>query len=399
MKYDVAIIGGGIIGCATAYRLLSEPYVNRLILLEKESELASHQSGRNSGVIHSGIYYRPGSRKAENCRIGRRQLVEFCDREGIPFDICGKVIVATTKAEIPRLQELLTRGVQNGINCGPIDPDRIREIEPHVSGIAAIRVPDAGIVDYRAVCQRLAELVVEGGFEIRTDTEVTGIESRDDSAVIKSADAEWEADLVINCAGLQSDRVARLSGATPDFKIIPFRGIYYELREDSRYLCRHLVYPVPDPRYPFLGVHFTRMIDGRVECGPNAVLATGREGYSMSKSSLRDMGEMLGFRGFHKLMARNWRQGVIEVGRTVSKRRYLKALQRLIPAISEVDLIPCRSGIRAQAVDRSGEMIDDFLTVESGRVINVCNAPSPAATASLRIAQTILEGVQDRLAS
>ena len=281
---------------------------------------------------------------------------------------------------------------------GDRPPDRIREIEPHVSGIAAIRVPDAGIVDYRAVCQRLAELIVEGGFEIQTDTEIIGIESRDESAVIRSTDGEWEADLVINCAGLQSDRVARLSGANPDFRIVPFRGIYYELREESRYLCHHLVYPVPDPRYPFLGVHFTRMIDGRVECGPNAVLATGREGYTVSKSSFRDMGEMLGFRGFHKLMARNWRQGFMEIGRTVSKRRYLKALQRLIPAVSDVDLLPCRSGIRAQAVDRSGEMIDDFLTVGSGRVINVCNAPSPAATASLRIAQTILEGVQDRLA-
>lgn len=397
MKYDVAVVGGGIVGCATAYRLMDSPSVNSLIILEKESELASHQTGRNSGVIHSGIYYRPGSIKAENCRVGRRQLIEFCEHEDVPYDICGKVIVATSDSEIDRLRAILERGVQNGINCGPIDPGRLRELEPYVSGIAAIFVPDAGIVDFRSVCLRLAERIQEREFEIRTGSPVIQIESLGDSVQLRTPAEVIEASVVVNCAGLYADRVAQLSGAVPDYQIVPFRGIYYELREEVRYVCQNLVYPIPDPAYPFLGVHFTRMIDGRVECGPNAVLATGREGYSFSEGSLKDMAEYIGFRGFRRLVRKNWRQGVAEVVRTVSKKRYLHALQRLIPSVTESDLIPHRSGIRAQAVGRDGQMIDDFLIVEAGRVINVCNAPSPAATASLRIGQTIAERVVERL--
>ncbi len=397
MKYDVAVVGGGIVGCATAYRLMDSPSVNHLIILEKESELATHQTGRNSGVIHSGIYYRPGSLRAENCRVGRRQLIEFCEHEDVPYEICGKVIVATSDAEIERLRAILERGVQNGINCGPIDPERLRELEPYVSGIAAINVPDAGIVDFRSVCMRLALRIQERDFDIRTGSQVIQIESQSDSVLLQTATESFEARVVVNCAGLYADRVAELSGAAPDHQIVPFRGVYYELREEARYLCQNLVYPVPDPVYPFLGVHFTRMIDGRVECGPNAVLATGREGYSISESSLKDMAEYIGFRGFRRLVLKNWKQGFAEMVRTVSKKRYLHALQRLIPSVTESDLIPRRSGIRAQAVGRDGQMIDDFLIVEAGRVINVCNAPSPAATASLRIAQTIAERVVERL--
>ncbi|MCZ6758420.1 MAG: L-2-hydroxyglutarate oxidase, partial [Bacteroidetes bacterium] len=288
MKVDVAIIGGGILGCATAYRLIDHPSVRRLVILEKESSLALHQTGRNSGVIHSGIYYRPGSQKAENCRLGRRQLIEFCEGENIPFELCGKVIVATSEDELPRLRAISQRGIENGIVGTPIGLDRLRELEPNVSGLAAIHVPDAGIIDFSAVCRRLAQRCEERGFAIRTNARVVGMSQRTDSTVVQTSDGDFDADVVVNCAGLYSDRIAKMSGASLEIKIIPFRGIYYELRPESRYLCNNLIYPVPDPSYPFLGIHFTRMKDGRVECGPNAVIASGREGYSFASGSLKD---------------------------------------------------------------------------------------------------------------
>ncbi len=261
MKVDVAIIGGGILGCATAFRLIGRPSVDRLVILEKESSLASHQTGRNSGVIHSGIYYQPGSQKAENCRIGRKQLIEFCKKEDIPFELCGKVIVATSEEELPRLKAILDRGIQNGIKCRLIDVDRLRELEPYANGLAAIHVPDAGIIEFPAVCNRLAERCTERGFEVRTDTQVFGMTRRANSTVVHTSSGDVEADVVVNCAGLYSDRVAEMSGAAPDMKIIPFRGIFYELRPEARHLCNNLIYPVPDPSYPFLGIHFTRMMD------------------------------------------------------------------------------------------------------------------------------------------
>ncbi len=396
MKYDVAIIGGGILGCATAYRLADNPAIRKLIVIEKESDLGTHQTGRNSGVIHSGIYYTPGSQKAENCRVGRRQLLEFCDREGIDYEICGKVIVAVSDDEITRLHAILQRGVQNGIRCNPVDPDELAELEPHVRGIAGIRVPDAGIIDFRSVCLRLADLVRERDHEILTNAEVIAIEPRSDHSVVQTSAGEIEATLVVNCAGLYSDRIARMAGEEPTFQIIPFRGVYYELREEARHLCNNLIYPVPDPDYPFLGVHFTRMLDGRVECGPNAVLATGREGYSLIPVEMKDMMEILRFRGFWTMVRKHWRQGIAEMAKTLSKKRYLRALQRLVPSITQDDIVRSRSGIRAQALDRNGELVDDFLIIESDRVVNVCNAPSPAATAGLRIGQLICERVASR---
>lgn len=397
MKVDVAIIGGGILGCATAYRLIDHPSVRRLVILEKELSLALHQTGRNSGVIHSGIYYRPGSQKAENCRLGRRQLIEFCERENIPFELCGKVIVATSEDELPRLRSISQRGIENGIDGTPIGLDRLRELEPNVSGLAAIHVPDAGIIDFSAVCRRLAQLCEERGFEIRTNARVIGMSQRTNSTVVQTSDGDFEADVVVNCAGLYSDRIAKMSGASLEFKIIPFRGIYYELRPESRYLCNNLIYPVPDPSYPFLGIHFTRMMDGRVECGPNAVIATGREGYTFASGSLKDILEYVGFPGFQRLSLKHWRKGLKEIVRTASKRVYLKEARRLIPALTNKDIVPCRSGIRAQAVARTGELVDDFVIIESKSAINVCNAPSPAATAALRIGQLLGERVSDRL--
>ncbi|GMQ81151.1 MAG: L-2-hydroxyglutarate oxidase [Rhodothermia bacterium] len=397
MKVDVAIIGGGILGCATAFRLIGRPSVDRLVILEKEPSLALHQTGRNSGVIHSGIYYQPGSQKAENCRIGREQLIEFCEKENVPFEICGKVIVATSENELPRLKAILDRGNRNGINCSPIEVERLRELEPNANGLAAIHVPDAGIIDFSAVCNRLAKCCTERGFEIRTDTRVVRMTRRPDSTIVHTSSGDIEADVVVNCAGLHSDRVAQMSGATPDIKIIPFRGIFYELRPQARYLCNNLIYPVPDPSYSFLGIHFTRTMDGRVECGPNAVMATGREGYSFASGSLKDSLEYLGFPGFRRMSLKHWKKGIMEIVRTASKRAYLGEARRLIPTLTANDVIPCRSGIRAQAVSLAGDLVDDFVIIESRAVINVCNAPSPAATAALRIGQVISERVLERL--
>ena len=397
MKVDVAIIGGGIVGCATAFRLIGRPSVDRLVILEKESSLASHQSGRNSGVIHSGIYYRPGSQKAENCRVGRKQLIEFCEEENIPFKICGKVIVATSEDELPLLKAILDRGIQNGIKCRFIDVDRLRELEPNANGIAAIHVMETGIIEFPAVCFRLAERCMEQGFEIRTHTQVIGMTHGAKSTIVHTSSGDVEADVVVNCAGLHSDRIAQMSGAAPDMKIIPFRGIYHELRPEARHLCTNLIYPVPDPSYPFLGIHFTRMLDGRVECGPNAVMATGREGYSFASGSLKDSWEYVGFPGFRRMSVRHWKKGMMEIVRTTSKRAFLAEARRLIPTLEANDMVPCRSGIRAQAVSSNGDMVDDFVIIDSKTVVNVCNAPSPAATAALRIGQVISQRVLGRL--
>jgi L-2-hydroxyglutarate oxidase len=395
---DVAVIGGGIVGLATAYQLTRELPGTRVVVLEKEAELARHQTGHNSGVLHSGIYYKPGSLKAINCRQGKRLMEEFCEAEGIAYEICGKVIVALGESELPALERIFERGQANGVVCEVIGPERLAELEPHAAGIRAIHVPEAGIVDYTQVCQRLAERVKERGGSVLTSARVTGFSRVGDRVVLTSAAGEVEASQVVNCAGLHCDRVTAMSGQRPDAKIIPFRGEYFELKPEAHHLCKNLIYPVPDPNFPFLGVHFTRMIGGGVECGPNAVLAFAREGYRKTDFNPADMAETLSYPGFLKLAAKYWRTGLGEIWRSASKRAFVKALQRLVPEIRAEHLESAPAGIRAQAVARDGSMVDDFLIQEADRVINVNNAPSPAATASLNIGRTIVDRLVPRLA-
>jgi len=398
MRERIAIIGGGLVGLSTAWALAQRHPGVRITVLEKEREVAAHQSGRNSGVIHSGIYYTPGSLKAELCREGRRRLTAFCDDHQVDYDTCGKVIVAVREEEIPRMEKILERGAANGIRCERVDAAGIREWEPEARGVAGIHVPDAGIVDYPGVAQALKALLEAAGHTVQTGFEVASLERGSGSVTLASSDGtRHEGDFVVNCGGLHSDRIARMAGAEPGMMIMPFRGIYYELRPEARPLCRNLIYPIPDPAYPFLGVHFTRMVDGRVEVGPNAVLATAREGYDLSIWSGKDLREAAGYRGFRKLAAAHWRKGVDEMHRTLSKRAYLKAVKGLVPSVQLDDLLPCRSGIRAQALRPDGSMVDDFVMVEQEDTLHVCNAPSPAATACLAIGDRIVDRVTARL--
>lgn len=393
----VAIVGGGIVGLATAWQL-SEKYPRlRVLVLEKEAAVGEHQTGHNSGVLHSGIYYKPGSLRAVNCREGKRAMEQFCAAHGVPFDICGKVIVAVDDAELPRLMNIYERGQQNDIRCELIDPERLKELEPNAAGVKAIHVPEAGIVNYRAVCQKLAELVASRGDEVRCSARVVGIHENGQQISIETTAASFTADYVVTCSGLQSDRVAGLTGIRPEAKIVPFRGEYYELKHDAQHLCRNLVYPVPDPAFPFLGVHFTRMIEGGIECGPNAVLAFAREGYRKTDINLRDLCETLAFRGFRKLAWRYWRMGAGEMWRSWSKAAFVRALQHLIPEIRGEHLVPARSGVRAMAVAPDGTMVDDFVIQPTGRIVNVLNAPSPAATSSLNIGKLVVEKLAEQL--
>ena len=394
---DVAIIGGGIIGLATGYRLLERFPSRSLVILEKEAELAFHQTGHNSGVIHSGIYYRPGSLRATNCREGRLALEEFCRQEDVACEICGKVIVAVTEEELPRLQNIYERGLENGIRCELIDQDRLRELEPHVAGIRAIHVPEAGIVDYPGVCRRLAARIQERGGEILTSARVRRMSHTAGRVQLESTAGDVEAKLAVNCSGLHADRVARLSGVKPASQIVPFRGEYFELKPEAAHLCRNLIYPVPDPRFPFLGVHFTRMALGGVECGPNAVLAFAREGYRKTDINLRDLAESLTYPGFLRLAGRHWKTGLGEMWRSLSKGAFVKALQRLMPEIRADQLVWTPAGVRAQALGRNGQLVDDFLIESADRVINVLNAPSPAATASLNIGSLIVDRMAEQL--
>jgi (S)-2-hydroxyglutarate dehydrogenase len=394
---DVAIIGGGIVGLSTAYRLLERFPGRKVVLLEKEREVAQHQTGHNSGVLHSGIYYKPGSLRATNCREGKLAMQAFCEKENIPFDLCGKVIVAVSSDEIPRLENIYERGQANGVNCQMIDSARLKEIEPHSAGIQAIHVPEAGIVDYRQVCDRLALRIAESGATIKTSAKVTGMFRRESRMVIQSAAGEIEARLVVNCAGLYSDRMAWMSGQRPNAQIVPFRGEYFELKPSAQHLCRGLIYPVPDPNFPFLGVHFTKMIHGGVECGPNAVFAFAREGYYKLSFNLLDALESLTYPGFLRMAWKHWRMGMNEMWRSFSKPAFVTALQRLIPEIRSEHLVTAPAGVRAQALSRDGNLIDDFLILENDLVINVCNAPSPAATASLNIGRMIVDKVAAHL--
>lgn len=393
---DVAIIGGGIVGLATAYRLGEQFSDLKITVLEKEPAVAEHQTGHNSGVLHTGIYYKPGSLKATNCRAGKLAMQSFCETQGIDYDICGKVIVALDESELPALERIFERGQANGVNCEIIGRERLHELEPHAAGIQAIHVPEAGIVNYRQVCRRLAEIIVERGGCVQTDARVTAITQGGQRVVVASTAGEWEAQYLVNCAGLQCDRVAKLGGQKPSAQIVPFRGEYYELKPEAHHLCQTLIYPVPDPSFPFLGVHFTRMIEGGVECGPNAVLAFAREGYRKTNVNPYDLLESLTYPGFVKLALKYWRVGAGEMWRSFSKAAFVKALQRLVPDIRSEHLVTAPAGVRAQAVSRDGSMVDDFLIDETERIINIGNAPSPAATASLNIGAMITEKLAAR---
>jgi L-2-hydroxyglutarate oxidase LhgO len=396
---DLIIIGGGIVGLATAYRFLERYPGKRVTVLEKEAAVARHQTGRNSGVMHTGIYYRPGSLKAQNCRAGKLAMEEFCQREQIPFILCGKIIVAIEESELPRMETLLERGPANGVVCERIGPERIRELEPHAAGIAAIHIPEAGVVDYGQVAKRLAEIVTRQGSSVVTSARATGIRNDNNRAIVESTAGEFAAQQIVNCAGLHSDRVARLSGAKPSAMIVPFRGEFYALRPEAHHLVRMLIYPVPDPNYPFLGVHFTRRINGLIECGPNAVLAFAREGYRNTTVNVRDLAETLTFPGFWRLSMRYWKIGADEMWRSFSKPAFVRALQRLVPAIESRFLEWAPAGVRAQAVSRDGQMVDDFVIEETDRVVNVENAPSPAATASLNIGKLVVDRLAPRFTS
>lgn len=387
--YDIAIIGGGIIGMATAMELMSRPGLS-LIVLEAEDRIAAHQTGNNSGVIHSGLYYKPGSLKARNCVEGREALYRFCKEYGIIHQRCGKVVVATHKRELPILEELERRGLANGLQgLRRLSPEEIREHEPHVVGVAGLWVQETGIVDYVQVTHKFADLVKAAGGEIQTGARVYGCRRQTQGLLLETLRGEVRCRYLINCAGLQSDRVARMCGVNPRLKIIPFRGEYYELVPQRRYLIKNLVYPVPDPAFPFLGVHFTRKIHGGVEAGPNAVLAFKREGYHLTSFSPTDMLEAITYIGFWQMARRYWKTGIKEFYRSLSKKAFVRALQKLVPELRPEDILPAGAGVRAQAVEPNGFLVDDFRIVEAERMIHVLNAPSPAATASISIGKTI----------
>ena len=387
--WDVAVIGGGIVGMATAMAIKAR-YDVELLVLEAEERLAPHQTGHNSGVIHSGLYYRPGSLKALNCVRGREAMYEFCAKYGIPHERCGKLVVATSREEIPRLDELERRGRANGlVGLKRLKGGEIRDIEPHASGIEALWVSETGIVDFVEVTHQFARIVRERGGEVLLGHRVVAVNERSGELIIETTKGEFRARGLINCAGLQSDRVARMCGMVPTTKIVPFRGEYYELVPEKSYLLNGLIYPVPDPRLPFLGVHFTRTIHGVREAGPNAVLALKREGYSKGSFSLRDSAETFFYVGFWRLAVRYWRTGLDELYRSFSKAAFVRALRKLMPEITPADLVPGASGVRAQALGRDGSLIDDFVIMEGPKMVHVLNAPSPAATASISIGETI----------
>lgn len=395
----VIIVGGGIVGLATAYQLTEQFTGLSITVLEKESTVGSHQTGHNSGVLHSGIYYKPGTLRAKNCRSGKRRMEEFCAAHSIPYEICGKVIVAVDESELPQLNRILERGQQNDVQCELIEPERLRELEPHAAGVKAIHVPEAGIVNYQRVAEKLAAIVVSRGGEVLHSTKVTKIHQEGDQMLVTTTRGDFRGDYLITCAGLHSDRVTRLSGQPLASRIVPFRGEYYELKPEAHHFCRNLIYPVPDTKFPFLGVHFTRMIDGGVECGPNAVLAFAREGYRKSDINLRDLAESLGYAGFRRLAMKHWRTGIGEMWRSISKSAFVKALQRLMPEIRSEHMVPGRAGVRAQSLAADGNLIDDFVIQSGDHVINVCNAPSPAATSSLNIGQLVVDQLASRLNS
>lgn len=392
--YDVIIAGAGIVGLAAGLKLLEKKRSLKLLILEKEKGISQHQSGHNSGVIHSGIYYRPGSLKAINCHKGYNMLIEFCNKENIPYEICGKVIAATSESELPYLDSLYERGKANGLtNIRKISAEELKEFEPHAFGIKAIHVPYTGIIDFKIVCARYAELIQKYGGEISLGEKVTAIKSSGNDIVITTENNSYLSKSFVNCCGLQSDEIAKKSSGYNQVRIVPFRGEYYRIKKEKHYLVKSLIYPVPNPDFPFLGVHFTRMIEGGVEAGPNAVLSFKKEGYNKTSFSLRDTYKTFTWRGFQKVMMKYYKIGLGEFYRSYRKKAFVKALQKLLPEIRETDLEKGGAGVRAQAVGRDGRLIDDFIIDTKGKIINVLNAPSPAATSSLSIGETIADEI------
>ncbi len=397
-NFDLGIVGGGIVGLATAYKYQLENPESKIAIFEKETAIGKHQTGRNSGVIHSGIYYKPGSYKALNCINGREQLLEFANKYQVEHDVCGKIIVATEEFELPALQRIYERGIANKIDgISLIGPEEIKEIEPNCTGIKAIKVPAAGIINYVQFSEKLAEQVeaINPESKLLLGTKVLGSKENDGHTIIETNKGEFQLDQVVYCSGLQSDRMAVKDGANLNMQIVGFRGDYYELSEKGKSKVKHLIYPVPDPDFPFLGVHFTRMIDGSVECGPNAVFSFKREGYTRTSFNLKDSVQALTFRGTWKLFGKHYKQGIEEYKRAFSKRLFLKALRKLIPNLTMEDIQPARSGVRAQALQSDGTMVDDFKIERIGKNIHVLNAPSPAATSSLSIADRICKMIQE----
>ncbi|MCU6599456.1 L-2-hydroxyglutarate oxidase [Peribacillus frigoritolerans] len=394
--YDFAIVGGGIVGLSTGMALYQRFPNAKVVVIEKEAVVADHQTGHNSGVIHSGIYYKPGSFKARFARQGSKSMTEFCRMHGIDHDICGKVIVATKPEELPLLDDLFSRGLQNELAIQRIGVEELKEIEPHVNGLGAIRVPQAGIVNYRQVSEKMADIIRGNGGEIKLNTKVEKIDEDSDEVIIATNNGTIKARIVINCAGLHSDRIAAAAGYKTDMKIVPFRGEYFKLKPEKRFLVNHLIYPVPNPKFPFLGVHFTRMISGEVDAGPNAVLSFKREGYKKTDFNAKDLTEVLSYKGFWKLASKFMKEGLDEYVRSFSKKQFTKSLQELIPEIQEDDLIPAPAGVRAQALQDDGNMVDDFHIIMGKRTIHVCNAPSPAATASIEIGKEVVTRIPEQ---
>lgn len=394
--WDVIVIGAGIIGLSSAMEISRRHPGNRVLILEKEDRPGLHQSGHNSGVIHSGLYYRPGSLKAQTCGQGAHSMVAFAEEHGINYQICGKVVVATSEDEIPRLEELQHRGTANGIQgMKMIGPNQLRDIEPHAYGIKALWVPSTGIIDFPAVVKTYARIVTDAGQEIRLGAKVTGIEKRGREVTVETTAGDFLGKFIVNCAGLHADRVAHLAGGDIPLRIIPFRGEYYELCPEKRALVHSLIYPVPDPAFPFLGAHFTRRTDGTVEAGPNAVLAFMREGYTKTSVDPSDLCDIFSYPGFWRLSKKYWKIGLGEMVRSLSKSAFTRSLQKLMPAIRESDLLPGGAGVRAQAVDKKGTLVDDFAIVQTEGAIHVCSAPSPGATASLMIGKRIADMTEE----
>jgi (S)-2-hydroxyglutarate dehydrogenase len=398
MNHDVIIVGGGIVGLATAYRLLEAKPTLKILLLEKESKLAAHQTGNNSGVLHSGLYYKPDSEKAKLSVGGLEEMVAFCREHGIAHEICGKIVVATREDELPRLENLWERGNANGlIGLRKLNPAQIKEIEPHAAGIAAIHVPQEGIVDYPAVCEKLGELIRKSGGEIKLNARVLKIASDGGEKIVETNAGDFRAKFVIACGGLHADRLVKMSGQNPSAKIVPFRGEYFKIKKERQFLVRNLIYPVPDPKFPFLGVHFTRLARGGIEAGPNAVLAFAREGYKWSDINLRDLAESLFYPGLWKFLAKYPSMCGYEIRRSLSKAEFTRSLQRLVPEIRAEDLETGGAGVRAQAMTADGRLVEDFHFEEAKGILHVVNAPSPAATASLAIGKKISERVLAQL--